>query len=620
MCEQLDQYSGRRGATPWILKADGTEELLLNTMPLERVGKRLAVSAAPRKSSAPESSPSADSVDDVVDEQFEVDEQFKCNVGAYRLVRFLTSHQHMPNEPSDVDSCRRLQLVRDAFSPHALTAATYVPTVGSGKYYLIDGKANGRDEARAKVSAIEKACTAPIDGGGCLDILWEENEESGACKFIVLVRKSSNSKQPWWKLVSAFGEVRTLIVPDKANGDIRERQAFVLNQFCTIPGKHIANFKIEELPHVRPVVSTDGVKKDFDWLLAKLFGGKIIQMKTALVDWERFEGNMNIDKVTGLKPATEEEHELDELRVRAKACAKQIESRVKALAKSSQLCKPVWEENRPKQEYPHNFPADMAGWELIGFEEGNRSEGTVDRFFTCTLGDYTHGIQHERRSLWIIGGAGSGKSLFQQALGRFFCRCNQAELYIFTKTIDALGLLSMANEVDNKGHIAFSDIAMKSLMNSTLDDRDKINLFSTEEDCSAPARYHPFLCGAGMTKSFSANKGVKDDDFGSYFLEQGLPSLAAMAEQDMAYLQQTGDVGKAIARRVLLLLVKPEMDFGISKEQLHRNNEAKVAQQFANEKAFWTSKGLAPGGADAAVVNDAVSSDADGDFGADVED
>ena len=115
--------------------------------------------------------------------------------------------------------------------------------------------------------------------------------------------------------------------------------------------------------------------------------------------------------------------------------------------------------NDSQPKYPDNFPQvlDIEGW---GFCPSTKA------FVRTTFRNYTDSGLSRQRSAFLVGSAGLGKSTLQRALGRYWAEGYQKSIYVYTGSLDPLGLASKAGSLGRSGAFLFADCEFESLQHT----------------------------------------------------------------------------------------------------------------------------------------------------------
>ena len=206
---------------------------------------------------------------------------------------------------------------------------------------------------------------------------------------------------------------------------------------------------------------------------------------------------------------------------------------------------------------------------------------------------------YKARTPFFVGDTGSQKSMFQEAIGRFHCRGRDKPYYIAGSgnVVDPLGCLTKAGEVDEKGCFCGHDAKLVTLQNTRLNNNDLKNLFKVYRSANLPGRYHVGIIPAGMPRNFSCNMGkIYDavlgsevDDAGAYFDDEGVPSVACMARENMVDFRGLTDDERAIARNVVVFNTNG-VDFGHDVAAVLDDIRTQVDEERARDEEFWAKR------------------------------
>ena len=94
-----------------------------------------------------------------------------------------------------------------------------------------------------------------------------------------------------------------------------------------------------------------------------------------------------------------------------------------------------------------------------------------------------------KRSVWLVGPMGIGKSTLQCVWARFWCRSCGKTSFIEGKSIDPIGILSKDNTIENIGAMILCDFNFKTMMDTSLNELELLSLFGVDEPGAIKARF-----------------------------------------------------------------------------------------------------------------------------------
>jgi hypothetical protein len=155
---------------------------------------------------------------------------------------------------------------------------------------------------------------------------------------------------------------------------------------------------------------------------------------SAQSEWTKFCGAAKLAKHRG----SQTEFQRDCMIVKA-----ELTKYVDLLSAAVAMCKDRAPGPAESQEFPGDFPAHVA--ELVGVTLDEHSH----EFIEFTLQQYTDTEAHTNYAGWIVGEAGGGKGVLSKALGRKFCRMYGKLRYVYTQSVDPLGITTKAGDMSN---------------------------------------------------------------------------------------------------------------------------------------------------------------------------
>ena len=120
----------------------------------------------------------------------------------------------------------------------------------------------------------------------------------------------------------------------------------------------------------------------------------------------------------------------------------------------------VKDTHRQKQECPTEFAEGATDYtKSLPVYSWNHVTKSFD---ITTLSDWMDTEGHLRRSMWLVGEAGAGKSRLRHMVGVEMMVAYNKDLYVFVKALDQLGILSHCGVVRKAAAVLVTDFDMKA--------------------------------------------------------------------------------------------------------------------------------------------------------------
>jgi hypothetical protein len=183
-----------------------------------------------------------------------------------------------------------------------------------------------------------------------------------------------------------------------------------------------------------------------------------------------------------------------------------------------------------------------------------------------------------------------------------------ADRYVFTKSIDSLGILSYAGDLRAAGCIAMMDVKFEASRGRTLGVEDFKAVWDTMEGgCIKDTRYKPAALPAGVPRVMGLQGAP--DDAGLWFKEHGQDNLGrylqAIAPREgapetvSAFRARVAELVKtftaheqAILRRVSIGVPTQPLVSSAFVQRLEGGNQGAAAAQRAKRAAYWAARAL----------------------------
>ena len=194
---------------------------------------------------------------------------------------------------------------------------------------------------------------------------------------------------------------------------------------------------------------------------------------------------------------------------------------------------------------------------------------------------------HRNMSAMLIGAGGAGKSQVMHSMGKTFCIRYQHPLYIYTKALDPMGILTRSGTTGMAGFFGFSDFDPNTLMNSTMSSEEVKSLFDCQEGGSHRARYHVATYPRKTPKCFAPNATA--EECGEMFEGMALQMFAHLMNKDVAKMLELSTTDQAIARRVVVFPIKDTIISTEHIQELKNADQAAVTEGKEREQE-WMQK------------------------------
>ena len=204
--------------------------------------------------------------------------------------------------------------------------------------------------------------------------------------------------------------------------------------------------------------------------------------------------------------------------------------------------------------------------------------------------EYTTNLEL-KRSAWIIGPAGIGKSTLQKHWARFWCRSAKKAKFIEGKSIDPLGILSKDGKMNDYGALCLSDFELRTLQDHVMTKEEQTSLLSVFENGAVVARYGDAIFPKDLPRTFSVNlgedmiTGVKNDPGG--FFDCKMDGVANLVRKQEARIKNLVDRELALVRRCAVFVLTEDMNLHVDEQALEDEFDEKMHQwQMNREQAL----------------------------------
>lgn len=218
-------------------------------------------------------------------------------------------------------------------------------------------------------------------------------------------------------------------------------------------------------------------------------------------------------------------------------------------------------------EYPRDFNGAASNMIGVYYEDGVVKEITLNQFFSSRL--------MISRSVWLVGGAGAGKSKLSHALGRKMCRMSDGlTQYFLGKAIDPMGDLTRQGIMSKMAAVVLTDFELVSRLNQRLTSDQVKALLDCEESPMIFCRYHNAVLPARRPRIFAINSGLTAEghvDYGAWFRNEGVPILSSLVNRDAQGIRRYSADEQAVLRRTVIFPVTGPL---VNEEALEEGREA----------------------------------------------
>jgi hypothetical protein len=234
--------------------------------------------------------------------------------------------------------------------------------------------------------------------------------------------------------------------------------------------------------------------------------------------------------------------------------------------------------------YPRDFNpslCDLKGWEF---------DHVTNKFRDLTLHEY-YTRKYMDKAAIFIGSSGAGKTALCHALAKDFTIGKGKTIFISSKALDPLGLVTKNGDMTKVGAFVFNDTPLRTLMNEIMSTEATKALMDVREPCAYTARYHDAILPRLHARLFSCNSGLHPDgtvDNGHYFCTNRQPALASMARRDLSSILSMTDDDHALCRRVVMF-TPTARDIGLQTEGLIADAAAAYEQELEIRSRYYAS-------------------------------
>lgn len=243
---------------------------------------------------------------------------------------------------------------------------------------------------------------------------------------------------------------------------------------------------------------------------------------------------------------------------------------------------------RPVADYPEGISDEMQ--KCVG-----RSWDIVKKcIVTHTMEEYLDTDVHLRKSAFFMGEGGSGKTTLMHQLGRRFGIMYDKEIYIYTKVLDPLGILSKSGVLVNIAALAVADFDPVSQNGIPLSAEGLKSLLDCEEGGGFACRHYQAILAAEIPRMFAVNA----DEGSNWFDAKGFLPLGALSRGDTKELAEANADFQAMARRTIIFPCPSVILLEAGKQKLAKRTTEKAQTGLDRLKAFMKenkpTEGVAP--------------------------
>ena len=228
-------------------------------------------------------------------------------------------------------------------------------------------------------------------------------------------------------------------------------------------------------------------------------------------------------------------------------------------------------------DYPQHVK-DIKGWYY---------DEKVKKIKECTMWEFTTKLDL-KRSAFIIGPAGIGKSTLQRLWARFWCRSAKKTKFIEGKSIDPLGILSKDGRMQDFGALCLSDFDFRTCQDHMLTKDEQKSVVSVFENGACVARYGDAIFPKELPRTFSVNLGRnemtgQENDPAAWF-DFKMDGLACLVRKQEAAIQGLQDNELALVRRCAVFVLDESMNLHVDNEAMEDEFEEKMLQRQMNRE------------------------------------
>ena len=260
------------------------------------------------------------------------------------------------------------------------------------------------------------------------------------------------------------------------------------------------------------------------------------------------------------------------------------------------------ESERQQKACPGNYDEDATQYAKgLRFVRWSRKKRQV---ILMRLDEWINGDEHERCSLLMFGEAEVGKSKLAHLCAQEMCIAKGADRYVFTKAVDALGVLTHAGDLRQSGAICLMDFKFQASRGKLLKEEDFKSLYDVEEGGSIKdTRYKPERLPAGVPTIMGLNGSP--GSFGKWFREheqynmsmwldalQALPGETRRAYKDRLTNLVSGFSAdeQAMCRRVAIAIPSSPLVTEGFVARLEQDSRTAAAVHRQRRQAYWAAK------------------------------
>lgn len=222
----------------------------------------------------------------------------------------------------------------------------------------------------------------------------------------------------------------------------------------------------------------------------------------------------------------------------------------------------------------------MEGKALVGYS-WDAERHCLD---ALSLEEHHHSADCLRKTCVLAGAPRGGKSTVAKLLAKGYCVDVSSDIFVFSKAIDPLGILTRNGTMRKVGAYVLTDCDMESRLNSSLGEESLKSLVDVAEGGMIPARYANVQFEPCRPHILAINA---DAEGVGWPTKQHVPFVAALIRKDTEYLAAADPDVQAMASRVRVFFYGPGIGLltQAAKDDMRDVTEAMMAERLARRAA-----------------------------------
>ena len=204
--------------------------------------------------------------------------------------------------------------------------------------------------------------------------------------------------------------------------------------------------------------------------------------------------------------------------------------------------------------------------------------------------DYMMTSLHKRKTAFLVGAAGCGKTTLHKSVAQVFCARTGLARFFCGKALDPIGIMTKHGETAGMSCFMWSDVDMKSCNNVRLDTESVKNILAVDDEASSyPARYHVAVLPRFKPRIFSVNTSLYPDgsvNHGFWFDCNGMDYVGMLARREQSAILAAGDEAISFVRRAIIFFPTREL-IGLNRANIEAQMQEEIEVELAREKAYF---------------------------------